>query len=331
MRVNGGVKMQLNALLMVNSFKIFNLEIRFYALTMIAALVGCAIIAYFLFPKRGFKADLVLDVMIAVIPCALICARLWYVLLDVKQFIYNGKFTLLAKVGEEYVGALAIWQGGLAIHGGVMGGALGLYIISKIKKVSVGDLFDIGATMLPFGQAVGRWGNFFNQEVYGLETSVTWFPYSVYIESTGKYHLALFFYEMVLNVLLFAFLFWFFFKSKGKNRLYATAFYLIGYGVIRSVLEPLRTAEFQMGNFGIPSSVLTSIFMLVLGAGVLVYVVYKDVKVGNFWWKNILKSDYGKDVAVQTATKTETVEQTETEVVAQTETVDDVENKAENQ
>ncbi len=283
-----------------NSFTLFGkIVIHYYAITMVLALVSCAIVGAFIFPKRGIKRDFIIDVMIAVIPCAIIGARLWYVLLDIKEFVIDGKFIFLKKivVGNEvrWTGAFAIWEGGLAIHGGIAGGALGLYIISKIHKIKLSSLLDIGASLLPLGQAIGRWGNFFNQEVYGSPTSITTFPFSVYIEAKQGYFLALFFYEMVLNLLLLAILLIFFFKYKGKTPFYSTAFYLIGYGVIRACLEPLRSKEFQMGNFGIPSSVLTSIASIIIGVVILVWIVKKDIDNDNRWWKTFFKDFFKKE------------------------------------
>lgn len=271
-----------------NSFNLFGkITIHYYAITMVFALVACAVVATWLFPKRGFKRDLVIDVMIAIIPCAIFGARLWYVLLDLHEFTNpDGTFNFLS--------TLKIWEGGLAIHGGIAGGALGLFIIAKIHKIELTKLLDIGATMLPLGQAIGRWGNFFNQEVYGTPTSITTFPFAVYIDAKQGYFHALFFYEMVLNVILLAFLLLFFFKYNGKRSLYSASFYLIGYGVIRACLEPLRSKEFQMGNHGIPSSVLTSIASIIIGVVILIFIIRKDINDNNFWWKDFFKNLFKK-------------------------------------
>ncbi len=272
----------LSLLLLKNSFYLGSLEIHYYGITMMSAFVACAILGYTLFKRKGIDGDIIFDAMLAIIPCAIVCARIWYVILDLDEFkTASGKF--------DFVATLKIWNGGLAIHGGVLGGALGLLIVSKVKKVSLGKLCDCGATALPLGQAIGRWGNFFNQEVYGKPTTVKWFPYSVYIEATGQYHLALFFYEMVLNLILFALLMVFFYNYKGRRNLYSTSFYLIGYGVIRACLEPLRMAEYQMGYFGIPASVITSIVCLIAGLVLFGIQLYRDISEKNYWWKDMFK------------------------------------------
>ncbi len=273
----------LDNLLVKSGFFIGELEIKFYALCIMTAFVTCGLVGIYLFKKRGYNTDLVLDCLIAIIPCAIIGARLWYVLLELDEF-------KTATGGFDFIGALKIWEGGLAIHGGVFASVIGLLIVSKIKKVSLGKLTDICAALLPLGQAIGRWGNFFNQEVYGKPTSVTWFPYSVYIERTGQYHHALFFYEMVLNLMLFGVLFYFITHYKGRRNLYSTSGYLIGYGVIRALLEPLRMSEFQMGYFSIPTSVLTALGMIVVGVAILAFVIYQDVKDKNYWWKDFFNN-----------------------------------------
>lgn len=272
------------------SFMLFGkFEIAFYGLCIAGAMIICCFVAVPIVKRKGFKADFLLDMMIAIVPCSIICARAWYVLFDLKQFIDFDNFNFV----ETVKAVCNIKGGGMAIHGGVLGGALGLFIISKIKKVEFGKLADIGATLLPLGQAIGRWGNFFNQEVYGKVTTITTFPISVYIQKLGEYHYALFFYEMVLNLILFGLLMAFVYGYNGKRNCYSTSFYLIGYGLIRAVLEPLRDVEFQMGNLNlpIPASTLTSIGFIIAGAILLGVLLYRDVKEKNYWWKYMFKKN----------------------------------------
>lgn len=282
----------MNLSLSTSSFFVGPLEVKLYAICIMLAFIFCGLIALKLFEKRGFNKDLVLDCLIAIIPCAVVGARVWYVLFELDEF-------KTASGGIDFKSILKIWEGGLAIHGGVMLSVLGLFIVSKIRGIKLGKLTDICATCLPLGQAIGRWGNFFNQEVYGLPTTSK-FAVKVFIESTGQYHHALFFYEMLLNLILFAFLYYFINRYKGKRDLYSTSFYLIGYGVIRSVLEPLRDKEFQMG-YGVPSSLITALCLLAIGLVILGVSAYKDVKDNNLWWKGFFKksttppsSEYGE-------------------------------------
>lgn len=281
------------------SFMLFGkFEIAFYGLCIAGAMVICCLVAIPVVKRKGLNPDLLLDIMIAVVPCSIICARAWYVILDLDQFIDFDNFNFWKTVWS----ICNIKSGGIAIQGGVLGGALGLAIVSKIKKIEFGKLADIGATLLPLGQAIGRWGNFFNQEVYGKVTDITTFPISVYIQKLGEYHYALFFYEMVLNLILFGLLMAFVYGYNGKRNCYSMSFYLMGYGLIRSVLEPLRDLEFQMGNLNlpIPASTLTSIGFIIAGAIVFGITLYRDIKDKNYWWKYMFK----KNVSLSAESKT---------------------------
>lgn len=262
-----------------NSISIGPIHIMLYALAIVTGMITCCLVAIPLFKKRGDKPDFILDLMICIVPCCIVGARLWYVIFDIKSFI---KPTFW----ESVYSMIAIWEGGLAIYGGVAGGALGVFIACKIRKVSVIRCFDYGATMLPLGQAIGRWGNFFNQEVYGQKItnpSLQFFPLAVQIDTSGsvEWYQALFFYESMLNLLAFAVLYIFLFKRKGSSNGYSTGMYFIAYGIIRGILENFRQAEYNLPLFGnsdvkIPAMVLVSILLVIAGAVIIVIRAYKD-------------------------------------------------------
>jgi len=222
--------------------------------------------------KAGLKPDLLIDLMIGIIPCAIIGARLWYVLCEIDEF------------KGDFLKVINIRDGGLAIHGGVAGGALGIFIVCKIKKLKITQMLDLGAAMLPFGQAVGRWGNYFNQEVYGaVDPNKTGFPVSVLINADGQYHYALFLWEATLNILLFVALYIFLMKYKGKKSGYTVGGYFIGYGFIRLLLEPLRDAQYNMPVFGLGSlaSSWVSLLLIIGGFIILSVLFYKGMKEHN--------------------------------------------------
>ncbi len=275
----------MNELLINNSFKIGSIEIRYYAICIVSGFFACALFSIPLFKKRGFKPDILLDLLIAVIPCSIICARLWYVLFDLDEYIVDGVF--------RFDLAIAIWNGGQAIHGGVVGGALGLFIVAKIKKVPFSRFGDIGAALLPLGQAVGRLGNFFNQEVYGaaVPADKAWFPYATFIEADGQWHIALCFHEMFFNFLAFAAIYIFLFNYTGKRNGYAISFYFIYYGLVRACMEPMREQEYNMGNgfLGMPTMFWLSLVVFAGGIALLTVLLVKDVKEKNYWWKDMFK------------------------------------------
>lgn len=261
----------------------FNVEIRYYAIAIVLGMILCVLFAIPMLKKIRLKPDILLDYMIGIIPCSIICARLWYVLNDLESF-------------DSFIDVINITNGGLAIYGGVAGGALGIFIVGKIKKVKFSTFADIGACLLPLGQAVGRWGNFFNQEVYGMPTDAK-FPFGVYISACGEWRVALFFIEGTLNFLFFIAMYVWFMKAKPKKSGYFVATYFIGYGLIRLILEPLRDQKFNLMVWGIRSQVLTSILVILAGIVVLAVCLYKSYPTAfkNLFGKikNAFNKNYG--------------------------------------
>jgi len=169
----------------------------------------------------------------------LVGARLYHVILEWSY--YRTDFLAIVKV----------WHGGLAIHGAWLGGLLVIYFIARHYKLSLFKLLDILVVGLVFGQAIGRWGNFFNQELFGLPTSLPWGIYIDLVNRPISYLLANYFhptflYESLLNLALFLILYLVYKKRKELIGL-TTSVYLIGYSLIRFSLEFIRidkTPEF---------------------------------------------------------------------------------------
>lgn len=248
-----------------NHISIGNFSIYFYAICIVAGMILCCVLAAPMFKRKGENPDLILDIMIAVVPSCIVGARLWYVLFDIKTFI---------NAENPFLAIISIRDGGLAIYGGLLAGAIAIAVVCKIKKVNVLKVFDLAAAVVPLGQVLGRWGNFFNQEVYGQKiTNPSWqfFPAGVQIGTAESYewYQALFFYEGALNFLLFIGLYIFMWKSKNKAYGYTTGGYFIGYGVIRGVLEPFRTSDYNLPFFGkdtkIPAMTVISILLVLAG------------------------------------------------------------------
>ena len=145
--------------------------------------------------RRGMKQDTGIDMALFAVPAAIVGARLYYVIFQWSYF----KHDLLS--------VFRLWEGGLAIYGAVIGGAAGLFILSRVRKIKYPVLLDIVAPVVILGQAIGRWGNFFNGEAYGYavtNAALQFFPLSVQVD--GNWHLATFFYESVWNALGFVML-----------------------------------------------------------------------------------------------------------------------------
>lgn len=188
--------------------------------------------------------DTAVDFALWVIPAAIVGARLYYVAFQWDLY------------ADDPLRVLRVWEGGLAIYGGVIGGALAAFAYSRAKKIPLGTLADMTAPSLILGQAIGRWGNFVNREAHGPLTNdpaLQFFPVSVLID--GQWYLATFFYESVWNFIGF----WILWLNRKRVRVRGDLFwgYLCWYGLGRTVIEGLRTDSLMWGPFRV-SQVLSA-------------------------------------------------------------------------
>ena len=245
---------------------VLGLNINWYGLLIgIAFLVAIVIIRELAYIK-DFEKDIAFDLLLVVFPFAIIGARLFYV-------AFSG-------TSWTFLEILQVWNGGLSIIGGVIGGFLALLVYALIKKKNIFAFTDLIVPVLMLGQAIGRWGNYVNQEVFGQVVTnkhLQWFPFAVFIDATNSWHYALFFYESMLNLIGAIIIFAIFKKVKKTG--YFTSAYLIYYGLIRSIMEVNRYSEFilQTGN-GLPASQIVSISFVVLGLALLTYTIISDIK-----------------------------------------------------
>lgn len=263
----------------MDGFYLFGLEIKFYGLIMATAMLVGYFIACKLAKKRGVDNNDILTLAIIVLPLAVLGARIYYC-------IFSGySYTFLEFIGWQN-GTFAIR--GLAIYGGVIGGFVGVLIFCAIKKSFriLLVLTDILVPVLILGQAMGRWGNFFNQEAYGYSVtnpSLQWFPFAVLIDGEG-WHLATFFYESMWNLIGFVILLIVFNKYKTSG--IATATYLIYYGLGRVLIEGLRTDSLYLWNTSIRVSQLLSAILILVGCAILVFIALRKRKKGVLNEKN---------------------------------------------
>ncbi len=236
------------------AFTIFGIQIMWYAI-MIATGAAIGILLAFREAKRvGFNEDKFLDILLSVMISGIVCARLYYVIFSPEEF-------------NSFFEVINIRSGGMAIHGGVFGGIVAGIIACKIKKVNFWQLADILVPSVILAQAIGRWGNFFNQEVYGGLTNLPW---GIAIDGlTGKYH-PLFLYESIANLIIFAFLIWYR-KNKKKSNGELFALYTIFYGIIRFFLEAMRQEEFILKFMGLSIAQIVSSLMVLVG--IVIYIV----------------------------------------------------------
>jgi len=248
-------------------------DIYWYGILISIGVIGALIFAINDTKKRKLYSDLPFDMALVAVLCGLICARLYYVIFDT-----SGTFR------KDPLSIFAVWNGGLAIYGGIIGGALGLFIYSRVKKLNLPTLFDITVPGLALGQAIGRWGNFINQEAFGqpvTDSAWQWFPFAVYINdprsgySAGWYN-ATFFYESMWCLLIFLFLF--FYRKRQKFAGELTLLYIALYSFERMFVELLRSDQLLVG--GMPVSHLLSVVLFAISV-VLLAICYKKWRTGK--------------------------------------------------
>lgn len=229
-------------------------SVSWYGVIIGIGFILAVVIASELTKERSLYKDLPYDLIWLVFPFAIIGARVFYVVNSLHEF---NSFWEMVKMWEG---------GGLSIYGGIIFGIIAVLIFSAIKKINPLRIMDIAAPVLAFGQSIGRWGNFVNQEVYGFEITnkaLQWFPFGVKIGNT--WHLATFFYESVLNLIGFFVLVTILRKTKTNG---VVAFsYFVWYGVIRLFLESLREPEYILliPGTNIQFSSLVSVLIIVTG------------------------------------------------------------------
>lgn len=251
--------------------KLGPITIRWYGLLIASAVLIGVSLSQYLAKRRNVNPELLSDLSIWLVIGAIPAARIYYVVFQWAEY---------AKHPERI---LAIWQGGIAIHGAILGGTLAALIFAKLKQISFWQLADLVAPSLILGQAIGRWGNFFNSEAYGSPTNLPW---RLYIPPERRpnvfpnvaYYHPTFLYESLWDLGVFALLLTLFFRGlQGKPRLkVGTLFltYLPAYSLGRFWIEGLRTDSLMLGPLRIAQVI--SLIGVTLGA------------VG-LWWLYIVK------------------------------------------
>lgn len=201
--------------------------------------------------KRGVKEDLFYDLVIWGVPAGIIGARVYYVIFEWKIFAPNP------------IHALYIWEGGLAIHGALIGAIITGIFVARHYKVNFWDIADIAGPSIAIAQAIGRWGNFVNQEAYGYPTKLPW---AMYID--GAYRHPTFLYESIWDVLNFCFLLW---LRRRKNIKSGEVFlaYLGFYSLGRGIIESFRTDSLMLGNIRVAQ--LMSLVLILCAFGMAFY------------------------------------------------------------
>ena len=232
-------------------------QIYWYSIFIFIAMIVACIIIYKEAKKRGIEEDFLVNLTFDTIIIGIIGARLYYVIFNLPYYLTNP------------IEILEIWNGGLAIHGGIIAGLLFIIYYCKKNKVNILEILDIIVVGLIIAQAIGRWGNFFNSEAYGPITTAehlsslgipNFVINGMYI--LGEYRQPTFFYESVWCVFGFcAMLLVRNYKYLKIGQL--TSFYLIWYGIIRFIIEGMRTDSLMLGP--IKMAQIVSIVFIISG------------------------------------------------------------------
>ena len=243
------------------AFSIGTKPIYWYALIILAGVAAGLGIALASSKKRGVDPDNIYDVCLYGLIAAIIGARLYYVIFDFASF------------KDNFADIFKIWEGGLAIYGGLIGAVISTIIYCKIKKLNFLKIADIAAPGLILGQAIGRYGNFFNAEVYGFETTLPW---GMSINGANPVH-PLFLYESLWNIAGLILILIFRDKKKAHGQVFFS--YVLWYSFGRFFLEGMRQSEYILkltGNIGV-SQILAAV--LVIAAVIAVIWLGKNKKI----------------------------------------------------
>ena len=251
------------------AFELFGFPVYWYGLMIAAGMLLGVMLASAREKLYGQEKDTVFNFILWAIPVALVCARIYYVVFTWSEYAPNP------------MEIFNVRNGGMAIYGGVIGGVITGLIYTRVKKISFGTLADLCAPALALGQAMGRWGNFFNQEAYGAaveSTALQFFPAAVYIEALGQWRYATFFYESSWCFLIVAALL----IAERRHLFHRPGDLFLWYGLTyaaeRVVVEGMRSDSLYLGDIRI-SQLLSAALLIACGVVFLIRVLKKTRRV----------------------------------------------------
>lgn len=245
------------------SFHIGPMEIHWYGLLIAVGLLLAVVYACRRCKTFGLRDSDLIDGVLCIVPFAVICARAYYCIFQWQAYV------------DDPISVLYIWQGGLAIYGGVIGAAIGIVVYARIKKdkVKLTAVLDITALGFLIGQSIGRWGNFINREAFGAETT-SFLRMGLLNKLTGevKYYHPTFLYESLWNACGFVLLH--FLSKKRKYDGQIALGYVAWYGLGRAMIEGLRTDSLYWGPIRV--SQLLAAVSCIAAVAVLIFMAFKQ-------------------------------------------------------
>ena len=265
------------------SFSVFGHRIYFYgvlfALGFTLGILYCA--------RRskdfGLKSDDFYDMVILLIPLSILCARIYFVLFRLDEF-----------AGRPLIAYFAVWEGGIAIYGGIIGGILAIWLVTRRKKLPFLAMLDLTVFGVLIGQIIGRWGNFMNREAFGGQTEIFCrmgltdpSGHTIYVHPT-------FLYESLWNLVLFLGLWLWVKKGKRKYDGQMSLLYLFFYGLGRAWIEGLRTDSLYIGHTGIRVSQALSLVLVLFAGALLLWERRREHPASELWVNRVKAAEEAK-------------------------------------
>jgi phosphatidylglycerol:prolipoprotein diacylglycerol transferase len=246
----------------IRSINIFGLSIHLYGIVIALGLMLAVIYACRRSKQFGLKAEDLTDGVLFIVPFAVLCARLYYCIFEWDSY------------KDDFFRIFRIWEGGLAIYGGVIGAAIGILVFARVKKIRVGAVLDITSLGFLIGQSIGRWGNFFNREAFGAETNsiLRMGLLNKYTNQITYYH-PTFLYESLWNAAGFVLLH--FLSKKRKYDGQVALLYVAWYGLGRTFIEGLRMDSLYWGSFRV-SQLLAALSCFAAVAALMFFHYFKQ-------------------------------------------------------
>ena len=251
---------------MPQGFQLGPIFINFYGIIIAVGLLVAGWLATREVKRRGHDPEIVLDLLIWLMIAGVIGARLWHVFTPSPSAIAEGRTTLFYLTHPFDL--INIRSGGLGIPGAIIGGAIALFLYTRRHGLEFAEWTDIAAPSLALGQAIGRWGNFFNQELYGAPTNLPW---KIYIDpahrlagyETQEYYHPLFLYESLWNLANMFLLIWVT-RRYGERLKNGDVFlvYLIVYPLGRFLLDFLRLDASMVGGFNVNQTLMAVVAVI---------------------------------------------------------------------
>ena len=252
------------------------LSIHFYGMIIAFGLILAVVYATRRSKQFGIKEDDVLDGVLYVTPFAVLCARAYYCIFSWEHY------------ADDPIRLLYIWEGGLAIYGGVLGAAIGVTVLCRVKRIKLPAMLDLVSLGFLIGQSIGRWGNFFNREAFGAETD-TFLRMGLMNRYSGDvtYYHPTFFYESLWNAIGFLLL-----HHLSKKRQYDGQIalgYAAWYGLGRAFIEGLRMDSLYWGPFRV--SQLLAAVSCFAAVAVLLWQMFRPHDPANLYVNKIAEKE----------------------------------------